>query len=396
MPSAFHASIECRSEFLSNASGFIVSFTPWTTRRAWNIAIPVRHSPNFATFSVTFRVPFNASGVNFLFQLAYSSGSIYCRRPVLRSIHNTSADPPAPLRPLECPPSPRANCHVKFVNGNCTCVPQLIGIGVEKAGTTSIWHWLLYHPDFVQSSSFFKELRYFFDTRSKEPYPFLTYFPYVDPAGRQVTGLISPEYILERNAPLVLSECCSGSLFFVSLREPAYRAYSQFAMDFANASLSEFHQLTVREMAAIDSFFALTRGYEDVTWDELFLYLRRQEIMSRYSLPPTYTFWVSNGLYALQLQSWLHLIPRNRWFFMDFAEIASSPVSLMERLTAALGLSPLNWSEIVKEHWGTKSSPPEAKDTLQLLRRYYRAWNNKLADITDLQFPSQWNREIDG
>jgi len=101
---------------------------------------------------------------------------------------------------------------------------DFIGIGAQKAGTTSLWAALRQQPWFGAASS--KELHYFnFNYHLGEQW-YSAQFP--PAAARLVRGEVTPDYLPSRVAPLRMSRYSRDLRLIVILRDPVERAFSAF------------------------------------------------------------------------------------------------------------------------------------------------------------------------
>jgi hypothetical protein len=124
-------------------------------------------------------------------------------------------------------------------------LPNFIMIGVAKAGTTSLFHYLDQHPDIYMCP--IKGTNYFgyYDARSWQWYdegnpPALQNFPvrsfstfleqFAGANGQAVIGEVSPQYLRCPNAARRIYDTIPGARLVASLRNPADRAFSGFLM----------------------------------------------------------------------------------------------------------------------------------------------------------------------
>ena len=108
-------------------------------------------------------------------------------------------------------------------------LPNLVIIGVSKAGTTSLFHYLGQHPDVCTSD--LKELRYFSPLRYGEPLaPLETYKAHFSHCGQQTYVMEATPGYFYGGGPLAkgLNQTCPSAHALVSLRAPEDRCWSWF------------------------------------------------------------------------------------------------------------------------------------------------------------------------
>ena len=94
-----------------------------------------------------------------------------------------------------------ARCVPVFVDHKYTCLPHFIIGGAPKAGTTSLYKYLLEHPDVLPAKD--KELTFWGNFFSPKHRPgreevtteYLDKFPYIAPSEFKVTGEATPGYL---------------------------------------------------------------------------------------------------------------------------------------------------------------------------------------------------------
>ena len=101
---------------------------------------------------------------------------------------------------------------------------DVIGIGAQKAGTTSLWATLRHQPWFTGAQA--KELHYFNFNHHRGVAWYRDQFP--PPAPGRVRGEITPDYLWSRAAPLRMYRYNPGLRLVAILRNPVDRAFSAF------------------------------------------------------------------------------------------------------------------------------------------------------------------------
>jgi hypothetical protein len=190
-------------------------------------------------------------------------------------------------------------------------------VGVEKAGTTSLFRALSAHPDVAPA--LVKETRYFHPVMYGQPLePIEEYERYFAEAGDQSIRLeASPRYFYGGEAlARVLQDTLGEIRVIVVLREPVSRFLSFFASQKARLRIPE--KLTVEE------------------------YLEHADAMSETDfLDPANHRWfgLRGGCYADWLPAW-HATFGDRLAILDFDDLVRRPEPTLQRVSEFLGLAP--------------------------------------------------------
>jgi hypothetical protein len=223
-------------------------------------------------------------------------------------------------------------------------LPDFLGIGAQKAGTTWLHQNLARHPD-VYFPPGRKEIR-FFDARftlSVREYAAL-----FAPAGARRTGDITPNYGALRSGRIrFIQRLMPHARLLLILRNPIERAWSHAVMDLASSRGRPLSEVPAWELEA--------------------------HFRSSGSL--------RNGQYGAMLDRWLAVFPREQLLVAFFEEIAEHPRELLLRVFEHLGLrrdvdlEGFPWRERI--HGGPLQEIPAAQRAL--LEGLYRAEIRALA-----------------
>ncbi len=175
-------------------------------------------------------------------------------------------------------------------------LPDFIGIGAMRCGTTWLTDQLRAHPE-IYVPEHYKEIHFFDRYFEKGIDWYLANFS--AKAAHQQAGEFTPYYIRDEQALKRMAETCPDAKLIVSLRNPVERAFSHYIF------LKNRHDIT-------------TSFYETL-FDERFDLLR-------------------TGLYGSQLQNCLRYYPREKIHVVLFEEIKSVPEKVMTELYDFLGV----------------------------------------------------------
>jgi hypothetical protein len=195
-------------------------------------------------------------------------------------------------------------------------MPNFLIIGFEKAGTTSVYHYLKQHPQVFVSPT--KETNFFVhEGQNPEILPYLRKeLPVVrsladyralfdEVSEHKAVGEASPLYLADPHAAEQIRHYLPGAKLIALLRDPAERAYSSYWMRVRDG----------RE----------TRSFEQAVEEELAGRLDDSlELESRH-----YVDW---GLYARHLKVYLSSFDRSQLAIYLFDDLQADPSGLMREL----------------------------------------------------------------
>jgi len=262
--------------------------------------------------------------------------------------------PPMPRRsyvpkPGESPPQSRIEtAHLRRL-------PDFIIIGAQKAGTTSLFHYLNNHPDV--GPAWRKEIHFFDRWYSNGLDWYRAHFPLY--AEATITGEGSTNYLQHPDAPLRMRHCIPNAKLIVMLRNPVDRAYSQ-------------HQMNVRK--GIE-----TLSFEDALEAEPYRLQNQPDCLSTEWRVASY---LTRGLYASQLQRWLDQFPQEQLLVIKSEEFFEDPDKEFRRVLAFLDLEPCVEARYEVLHDGG-DYPRILPATRERLAAYYAPWNQQLYELID-------------
>ena len=180
------------------------------------------------------------------------------------------------------------------------CLPDFLGIGAQKSGTTWLAQNLRCHPEVYLPES--KELHYFNQNfhRSLQSYSELFVA-----AADKTKGEITPAYtMLSRSRIKTVYRLMPNVRLFFMMRNPIERAWSQAMMELVKRKGKEL---------------------TDVPHDEFITFFRSDHSLLR-------------GDYERSINNWLSVFPENQLLIGFFEEISSDPKSLLLRVFEHLGV----------------------------------------------------------
>lgn len=240
-------------------------------------------------------------------------------------------------------------------------LPEFLVLGTMKGGTTSLYRYLLEHPDVAAPDT--KEIHFFDDHWGEGADWYRRRFPSVLPRLLRrlslrrplVTGEATTRYLSARKVPARVKELLPNATFVVLLRDPVTRAYSHYQHN-------RRHDREPRSFAA-----AVEAEVEGHARGEL-------------RVKPSY---LSRGVYADQLERWWAEFPRDRFLIRRSEEFFAAPARVLDEVGRFLGLAPFDWEGSGATARAYNVHPYEAADAaaLERLRAWFRPHNERLAAL---------------
>ncbi len=206
-------------------------------------------------------------------------------------------------------------------------LPDLLILGGQRCGTSSLYKYLGRHPNVVPSLR--KEVDYFtFEYWRGESW-YRAHFPLnarrslAARRGRPfVTFEATPDYLFDPRAPERVHALVPEAKLVALLRDPAERAVSQY------------HHNRRLEHEPLELLEALRAEGERLDGE-----LDRLAADERYRALPLRRFsYAARGMYAEQLRRWLEVYPRTQLLVVKFNDLIRQPVATLARIQAFAGL----------------------------------------------------------
>jgi hypothetical protein len=277
----------------------------------------------------------------------------------------------------------RASLHLK---------PSFIIIGAMKAGTTSLYHYLVQHPCIAPARN--KELR-FFDHRFHS-YGLDWYwrrFPSVweqKRAGARLgckikTGEASPYYLMHPHAPRRVKKVLPQVKLIVVLRNPVDRTYSHYQHNFQRGDYTDpvSRERLPRETLSFEEAIACEderlRGEEEkILADENYRSIEHQ-----------YHSYKARSIYVDQLERWMQHFPREQFLILSSEELGARPNDVCGEAFGFLQLPPYELQNESRLNVGNYSSGLDAATRAQLVE-YFKPHNARLYELLGRRF--DWDK----
>ncbi|MEW4267077.1 sulfotransferase domain-containing protein [Priestia megaterium] len=252
-------------------------------------------------------------------------------------------------------------------------LPDYLIIGTQKGGSTSLYNYLIKHPDILPSSK--KELHFFDKMENYKKgigwYQKQFSFP-ISSNQKKITGEATPNYLSDSLAPKrIARDLPKTTKFIVLLRNPIDRAYSNYQMNVKRGlEQCSFEEAIVNnEKRLKDKFSHITRTHKKQGADQ-------------WVYP-----YITRGVYIKQLKTWMKLFSKNHFLILKSEDLFSKPQKVVNRAIQFLELdeNKLNLEMFDIYHKG-KYSDEMSQKTRNILVDYYRPYNQSLEKLLDMKF----------
>lgn len=272
---------------------------------------------------------------------------------------------------------------------------SLIVIGAQKAGTTSLYQYLSYHPDIEVPMT--KEINYFTSLGNRLPSSeeYLTFFPTRNGRNTRFSSVdISPTYLLDAtNCSKNIHRFDPNTKIVAILREPTSRAISSWFM------YKKYYEIN-------PNWFFEANWVINKTDSELKIHRRSNSFGKDFGTDIEEEIDVLNsggriefpivefGLYKAQLSCYFDLFGHDNTMVVNSDELKRSTQACLNRITAFAGLQEheLEPRQLAPSFVGDNKHnvPP---DSIARLKQFYQDQNNGLEELIGQQF--DWMQKTD-
>jgi len=265
-------------------------------------------------------------------------------------------------------------------------LPNFLIIGVSKGGTTSLFEYLIQHPDIEPPLQ--KEVNYFNNNRlvgivgvgkwlglpwykSVFPTVFEKYKHRVKYKRKLITGEATTHYIFNGNkkTPARVRRLMPSVKLIALLRNPIDRAYSHYQM-----LVNEGKEPLV---------------FEDAIKCVLTPKNKRKKLFFSQGLNQRHSYsYLARGLYVDQLIQWEKFFPKKQFLILKTDELNFNPQRIVNRVFRFLGIPEYDLADLTKHNVG--SYPEMSPDTRKMLIEYFRPYNERLGQHLNTKF--DWDR----
>ena len=247
--------------------------------------------------------------------------------------------------------------------------PSYLIIGGQKCGTTSLYNYLIQHPNLIAASE--KEIHFFSTNYHKGDQWYKTHFPRTKAFGNKtnvITGEASPYYIFHPHSPARVRKKLPDVKIIAMLRDPVERAFSHY---------KHHVKLKVEPLTFADAIKAEPERLM-CEWDKMV----KNEDYDSYNLQ-MYSY-LARGVYVDQLKRWLDYFPREQFLILQSEDFFRNPEDNYLKSLKFLGLPEYKLSTYRAFNAGHRSSMD--KSMRKYLTNYFRPYNEELYELLGLDY----------
>ena len=261
----------------------------------------------------------------------------------------------------------------RATTGSLRILPDFLIIGAPKCGTTSMYEYLIQHPNIL--SSLWKEI-YFFDryfTRGTNWYRGNFAFKLqkkIHQIKKKIvlSGDATPTYLHHPLTAQRVHEIIPNAKIIVMLRNPIDRAYSHWKME----KRLGFEKLSFEEALKKENERLFDEENKMINNPKYFSWNR--QIFS----------YMYGGLYYEHLKSWLNLFPHNQFLIINTEEMNNNTNKEFQKTLEFLNLP--NFKLHNYEQFNSQQSTIMEKNTRSFLHDYFEPYNKKLFKLINKEF----------
>jgi hypothetical protein len=259
-------------------------------------------------------------------------------------------------------------------------LPDFLIIGAQKAGTSSLYSYLIQHPGIIPALD--KEV-HFFDSpsnRSKSLSWYRKYFCTISEKQRlqkklgylPLTGEATPSLLFDLHAPKFVAQVIPNVKLIVLLRDPVSRAFSHYHHNrkFKGREPLSFEEAIEQESNRTHDKIEFWQNHEDYI----------DVSIGHYA-------YVQRGFYDEQLNRWFQYLPRENFCIMKSEEFFNSPQYQLNKVISFLNLPNYQFdcSNVSNPSKYQTNLPIKTKEKLE---SKFQAHNKKLRKL--LGWNSTW------
>ncbi len=255
-------------------------------------------------------------------------------------------------------------------------VPNFIIIGAQKGGTTSLYRYLIEHPNiapiYVKEPHFFdiyyhKGLGWY---RSHFPTAVEKYYARYVHKHDLITGEASPYYLFHPSTSQRVAKTLPKAKLIVLLRNPIDRAYSQYQHQLRQSGVE-----TLSFEGAIDAEEKRLAGEEEK--------IRQNEKYASFN--HRHYSYLARSTYINQLPAWLNIFPREQLLILKSEDLYSDPASIVKQTLEYLNVPASTQQGAYKPFNEAKYTPMKPETCVRLVE-YFKPYNARLYDLLDRDF----------
>ena len=276
--------------------------------------------------------------------------------------------------------------RLRFLNAGSRVLPDFLIIGASKCGTSSLWDYLVRHPNVLSNYKYKKEIQYFDQKTQKGLSWYKAHFPTrktimekeKELANTKVfVGEATAGYIFHPLAPSLIKDLMPNVKLIALLRNPVHRAYSHYCHEFRmNRESLSFEKSIKMEPSRI------TGSYEKILSHKNYFCQERHDHS-----------YLERGKYCDQLLRWYECFPKDQILVIKSEDFFEHPGDIYRKVLEFLGLPFHEKLEFEKRNQGAYEIPQTTEfiNIVDELGDYFFKENQKLYELLGVDY--EWNLE---
>lgn len=265
--------------------------------------------------------------------------------------------------------------------------PEFIIPGAPKCGTTSLYNYLIQHPQILSASR--KEPMFFSMYYNKNPNWYKINFPFSSQLNNSknkkiITGEASTSYLIYPNVPEKIKKMFPHVKIIIMLRNPVDRAFSQYKNQVRNGREKLSFEMAIKEEVS-----RLGKSFEEIKNSKPKTGLKYVKELFQFNPSKLLTYsYLTGGHYFEQIINWTKVFPLEQIKIINSEQFFEESDVVFNEVIDFLGLEKFHLNEYKKFNVGNDSNIED--NTRQYLIDYFKPHNEKLFKFLNLKF--DWNR----
>lgn len=247
-------------------------------------------------------------------------------------------------------------------------LPEFVIAGEAKCGTTSLYRYILEHPDVLpcdrkEPKTFIEHRQSLFYCRSHYPLLLQKYLAGAVSGRLPITGEATAEYLSSPNVPRDIATVLPGIKVIIMLRNPVERAYSDYCM-FSNRGRAQY---SFEDIVSRSIEWLCDPSLNDLV--EAALHLER-----------FYLRFVARGIYIRNVERWMNWFPEEQILILKSEEFFQNTYEVINQVFEFLGLDPFTIPRTDIKRKGEYLTNM-SEETRRKLDEFYAPYNEKLYQL---------------
>lgn len=255
--------------------------------------------------------------------------------------------------------------NFRYITGPLRVLPDFIIIGCQKCATTSLYDYMIQHPNIFSASE--KEIHYFDSNYNVGITWYRSFFPTIFQKKflqyrkqKFTSGEASPMYIFNSVAAKRISELLPQVKLIAILRNPVDRAYSHYNMQVKNG----YESLSFEDALAIEEK-RIAGEREKELQNENYVGINLRDFS-----------YLSRGIYIDQLEHWMKYFNRKQFLILTTEELEDNPINTMNKIFEFLDLPSYEIKNLKRMNVGEYKIM--SHETRKMLIEYFKPYNERL------------------